>query len=140
MVQIPVSRTDGADGRVELAWEAKNMTAVYGKDYDKNKGILVFEHGQRKEHQSQVHGVTHAAVGATGDQPVGLEAGRSPSLPKRASTESCSPTWRRSTCSSSPSFFSSRSSRSGKRPSLGSKYSLRLTAICCVTCLRWSSR
>ena len=46
MVQIPVSRTDGADGRVELAWEAKNMTAVYGKDYDKNKGTLVFEHGQ----------------------------------------------------------------------------------------------
>ncbi|KAK7113072.1 sodium/calcium exchanger 1-like [Littorina saxatilis] len=45
-VQIPVSRTNGADGRVVLKWEAKNQTAVYGRDYDTNKGTLVFEHGQ----------------------------------------------------------------------------------------------
>ncbi|KAK7507593.1 hypothetical protein BaRGS_00001528 [Batillaria attramentaria] len=43
---VPVTRTDGADGRVVLQWEANNQTAVFGKDYDKNKGELVFNHGE----------------------------------------------------------------------------------------------
>ena len=46
VVQIPVSRTDGADGKVVLNWEARNQTAVYGKDYDTKKGTIVFEHGE----------------------------------------------------------------------------------------------
>ncbi|XP_076456636.1 sodium/calcium exchanger 1-like [Babylonia areolata] len=45
-IQIPVSRSNGADGKVTVTWEAKNQTAVYGRDYDTNKGTLVFEHGE----------------------------------------------------------------------------------------------
>ncbi|KAL8609363.1 hypothetical protein ACOMHN_008157 [Nucella lapillus] len=45
-IQIPVSRVNGADGKVTVLWEAKNKTAVFGKDYDTNKGSLVFEHGE----------------------------------------------------------------------------------------------
>ena len=49
------------------------------------------------------------------------------------SSESSRPTWRRISASSSPSLRTSRSTRSLKRPLVGSKYSLRLLASCSET-------
>ena len=43
---IPVERTSGADGRVELKWKTEDMSAKAGKDYEAGDGVLVFEHGE----------------------------------------------------------------------------------------------
>jgi len=46
VAQIPVTRSNGCDGRVAVHWETKDLTAVAGEDYSGGEGSLVFEHGE----------------------------------------------------------------------------------------------
>ncbi|XP_077979422.1 sodium/calcium exchanger 3-like isoform X2 [Glandiceps talaboti] len=46
---IPVIRSKGSDGRVEVKWKTTDMTATSGKDYHGGEGTLVFEHGEREK-------------------------------------------------------------------------------------------
>ncbi|XP_070581172.1 sodium/calcium exchanger 2-like isoform X2 [Ptychodera flava] len=46
---IPVVRSNGTDGKVELKWSTKDLSAVNGKDYIGGEGILIFEHGEREK-------------------------------------------------------------------------------------------
>ena len=43
---IPVERSNGADGHVELEWKTEDLTAKSGKDFEGGSGKLVFEHGE----------------------------------------------------------------------------------------------
>ena len=43
---IPVTRANGADGRVTLTWKTGDVSAVAGKDYDGGEGRITFEHGE----------------------------------------------------------------------------------------------
>jgi solute carrier family 8 (sodium/calcium exchanger) len=43
---IPVERTNGADGKVEVKWKTEDMSAHAGKDYEAGEGTLVFDHGE----------------------------------------------------------------------------------------------
>ena len=43
---IPVERSNGADGIVELEWKTEDMTAKAGKDFEGGAGKLVFQHGE----------------------------------------------------------------------------------------------
>ena len=43
---LPVNRTNGADGKIELKWRTKDVSAHTGVDYEGGEGVLVFEHGE----------------------------------------------------------------------------------------------
>lgn len=43
---IPIERTNGADGKVELEWKTEDMTAKSGKDFEGGSGTIVFDHGE----------------------------------------------------------------------------------------------
>nr|XP_006824698.1 PREDICTED: sodium/calcium exchanger 3-like [Saccoglossus kowalevskii] len=49
VLQVPVSRNNGTDGKVVLKWKTTDMTAISGKDYEGGKGELVFEHGEKQK-------------------------------------------------------------------------------------------
>ncbi|XP_033743112.1 sodium/calcium exchanger 3-like isoform X1 [Pecten maximus] len=44
---VPVTRIDGADGKITVNWKTKDMTAIHGRDYDNSEGTLTFDHGER---------------------------------------------------------------------------------------------
>ena len=43
---VPVNRSNGADGKISVAWKTKDLTAMHGRDYKNNEGVLEFEHGE----------------------------------------------------------------------------------------------
>jgi len=43
---IPVTRRNGADGKVTVSWKTKDLTAIAGRDYENTSGVLEFEHGE----------------------------------------------------------------------------------------------
>lgn len=45
-VHIPVERTNGADGKVDIHWTTEDMTAKNGFDFMGGSGTLTFEHGE----------------------------------------------------------------------------------------------
>ena len=47
--EIPITRSNGADGRVTLQWRTEDITAVEGRDYKGKEGIVVFETGELKK-------------------------------------------------------------------------------------------
>lgn len=47
--EIPIVRSNGADGRVTLQWRTEDMTAFEGRDYKGKEGIVVFETGELKK-------------------------------------------------------------------------------------------
>ncbi|XP_006824699.2 sodium/calcium exchanger 1-like [Saccoglossus kowalevskii] len=49
VLQVPVSRNNGTDGKVVLKWKTTDMTAISGKDYEGGEGELVFEHGEKQK-------------------------------------------------------------------------------------------
>ena len=46
MAKIPIERTNGADGDVEVSWETQDMTAKSGRDYCGGEGVIRFTHGE----------------------------------------------------------------------------------------------
>lgn len=46
---IPVTRVNGADGRVTLTWKTEDLSAIAGKDYEGGEGSITFEHGETKK-------------------------------------------------------------------------------------------
>lgn len=46
ILQLPVCRTNGADGQVSVEWRVTPITAQHGSDYKEDCGTLVFNHGE----------------------------------------------------------------------------------------------
>jgi solute carrier family 8 (sodium/calcium exchanger) len=44
--QIPIVRSNGADGQVTLRWKTEDLTAVCGRDYIGGEGSITFAHGE----------------------------------------------------------------------------------------------
>lgn len=43
---LPIERMNGADGKVEVKWRTKDISAHSGQDYEGGEGVIVFEHGE----------------------------------------------------------------------------------------------
>ena len=46
MAKIPIERSSGADGIVEVSWKTEDMTAVSNRDYVGGSGVVTFAHGE----------------------------------------------------------------------------------------------
>ena len=48
--QLPVKRTNGCDGRVEVEWYTVEMSAKQGEDYVEESGVVTFENGENEKY------------------------------------------------------------------------------------------
>lgn len=46
MASIPIERSCGADGSVDVSWKTEDMTAKSGRDYCGGEGVITFAHGE----------------------------------------------------------------------------------------------
>ncbi|KAI0228381.1 Sodium/calcium exchanger 3 [Lamellibrachia satsuma] len=46
MASIPIERSCGADGIVDVSWKTEDMTAKSGRDYCGGEGVITFAHGE----------------------------------------------------------------------------------------------
>ncbi len=49
VLSIPVLRTGGGDGDIEVRYETHNGTAKFEEDYEKTEGTLLFRHGETEK-------------------------------------------------------------------------------------------
>ena len=46
VAKIPIERTSGADGIVDVSWKTEDMTAIGDRDYKGGSGVITFAHGE----------------------------------------------------------------------------------------------
>ena len=47
--QLPIKRTNGCDGKVEVEWHTVEQTAKVGSDFLETSGVVTFENGESEK-------------------------------------------------------------------------------------------